>query len=382
MATDQDQKHTLLELLVNYPIINALGPHLTLGSLLNLARTNSGYRAVLHDFPRASNEELDAAEIDLPVRSFLRIGYHDTYLWRRLKNLSSYECCWPGHVKGGPPTGCVSCSKPVCEACIVRNDFKRCISNSAAPSFRTRARSLCSTCWSSGNPHYERLRFGPASSTPKIGQYTKEICECTGKKGVLCWECKGEQNRNLDSKLSRCAGYGCGVSLEGSHFTIQICLWCNFMIPKSRHDEAALELSNSVRDVVCAPREVLDPMPPIKKRRRLPPLPILPELTPPVCGLPKPRDAPLAALGLGSTVAGSTSSDRRPIQDKLSERNISPAPSGPMPNGGGESSSSVTPPTQLDYTWTYPVTPASVWDQENPWNDFPSRSVGLSVNKT
>ena len=212
----------LLDLLQIYPIVETLAAFLPFGSLLELSRTDSSYRATLHGFPSSYGLVRTS---DTNICNNLNIGHHETRLWRRLKSLTLKECSETGHTKGMSPKGCLMCSLPVCQACIVKNSFGK-----KEHTFPSRRRNLCQKCWDTGNIHAERLRCGP--SCPKVVDYGEiELCRCTAKDGILCCDCKEQQRSDLQQKLSHCAGYGCGTSVPHSDMSRRICLWCTLVLP-------------------------------------------------------------------------------------------------------------------------------------------------------
>ncbi|MCJ1484372.1 hypothetical protein MMC06_004542 [Schaereria dolodes] len=90
-----------------------------------------------------------------------------------------------------------------------------------------------------------------------------ELCQCTPKDGILCQECKEEQNYKLRERLNHCAGHGCGEQLDvGAYYhesLPRICLWCALVIRhtppikavyrdlKAVHDHLSREDSGVVR---------------------------------------------------------------------------------------------------------------------------------------
>lgn len=214
---------TLCDLLSVNPIAESLASFLSFASLLNLSRINSSYRAALHGFPSVYDSEHETK--DPEVRQSLRVGYHDTNLWRQLKSVVHYECSWPGHKKGDSLLGCRTCSMPICEACILKDSFKKRTPATKRGAFDNRGRNLCRTCWKAGNPLVESLRSGPG---PQVVDYVLvDPCRCTAKDGVLCGGCKEEQTHDLERKVGQCAGYACGVPLSKGTSALSMCIWCS-----------------------------------------------------------------------------------------------------------------------------------------------------------
>lgn len=213
---------TLLDLLAVSPIVENLALFLPLAGLLNLSRASSSYRAVLHGFPPAYNSKDESR--GETVRESLRVGYHNTDHWRHLKSIVAYECSWPGHKKGDNLLGCRICSVPICEACIVKDSFKRRACATRGSTFENRRRKLCRGCWKSGNALAESLRYGPGLQARDYALV--KPCRCTAKDGALCGNCKDEQNHDLDRKLGNCAAYGCGIPLSEPASSQYVCTWC------------------------------------------------------------------------------------------------------------------------------------------------------------
>lgn len=216
---------SLLELLRSYPILESLVVVLPLGDLFNLSKTNSAIRAALHGF---SAGFLEKPYLLKAVRPVLCIGRHTTSHWRNLKAKSPLCCSELQHTRGDKVKGCLVCSMPVCEACIIKASFGKRDENT----FQNRTCSLCGDCFSSGNSHQETLLNGEenAAQTP---YFMRTECICTAKDGHLCLRCKTKQNSKVDSKTNRCYGIGCSESiLDG--FGGRVCLWCDSPLPRER----------------------------------------------------------------------------------------------------------------------------------------------------
>src|SRR5271156_1867738 len=146
------QVSNLHAVIAPWPIATNLVEYLPAGDLLNLARTSTSLRAALHDFepPEALVED----ELLSLVRKSLNIGDHQTRHWRKLKDKAPFQCASPGHTKGAQPRPCKYCSRPICEACIVRASMAK----PSEGTFRNRCRYLCKGCWDGGRPT-KRRRF-------------------------------------------------------------------------------------------------------------------------------------------------------------------------------------------------------------------------------
>ena len=215
---------SLLELLRAYPILVNLVAVLPLGGLLNLSKTNSIIRAALHGF---SDGFLEKPSLLTAVRPSLFIGRHNTSHWKSLKAKSPLCCSEPQHTRGDKVNGCLVCSMPVCQACIIKASFGK----SSQNTFPNRIRSLCVECFNSGNPHQETSLNGEEAII-QTSYFRRTECICTAK-GHLCLRCKTKQNSKLDSRNSECYGTGCSRS-EQDGFGGRVCLWCNLPLPRER----------------------------------------------------------------------------------------------------------------------------------------------------
>ena len=216
---------SLFELLRSYPILESLVTVLPLGDLFNLSKTNSAIRAALHGFAVGFLEKPNLLKA---VRPALCIGRHTTSHWKNLKAKSLLCCSELQHTRGDKVKGCLVCSMPVCEACIIKASFGKRGENT----FQNRTCSLCVECFGSGNSHQETLLDGEknAAQNPHL---VRTECICTAKDGHLCLRCKTKQNSKLNSKTNRCYGIGCSKSmLDG--FGGRVCLWCDLPLPRER----------------------------------------------------------------------------------------------------------------------------------------------------
>ena len=268
---EHDQRHrhgfTLLDIVTLPHLVERLARLLPFGSLLSMSRVNTSYRAALHGFPpvygmpnyslEEDSQSISETQTLCPadsestcftdsdtistlnsttedneyeiVRPTLRIGWHQTELWKRLKSISQLECSEPFHKRGKAVKNCRICSMPVCEACVVRSSFSR-----NGNTFDNRNRHLCETCFESGNPHKDRLRYGPYG--PPLNYHKMSRCECTPKDGSLCLECREEHLLRWEDKMWKCAGHNCKGTVSKA-WAVRVCLWCNGVVPGHRNRE-------------------------------------------------------------------------------------------------------------------------------------------------
>lgn len=212
---------SLLELLYAYPVLENLVAALPLGDLFNLSKTNSTVRAVLHGFLISSPQKPSS-------RPILYIGRHNTLQWKNLKAKSPLCCSEPQHTKGNNVKGCLGCSMPICEACIIKASFGK----RDEKTFPNRTRSLCVECFDSGNPHQEASLKGEGNVI-LTSYHMRTECICTARDGHLCLRCKTKQNQRLDIRNNQCYGTGCSKS-RSDGFGGRICLWCDLPLPPER----------------------------------------------------------------------------------------------------------------------------------------------------
>ena len=134
-------------------------------------------------------------------------------------------CSEPNHTRGDNIRGCLMCSMPVCEACIIKESFGK----RDEKTFQHRTRTLCSDCYDSETPHIEQA-FKPGMKGKDVILST---CICTPKEGHLCLRCKIEQRSKLEAKLATCYGQGCTRTQPGG-FSGRVCLWCNLRLLGNR----------------------------------------------------------------------------------------------------------------------------------------------------
>lgn len=232
---DTERSPTLETLASVWPIVTNLSQHLPAGDLITLSRSSVSLRALLHGFvkPGDCNLPLDPH----CVREQLRVGQHGTLYWQQLKNHAPFECSSRTHTKGPAPKPCRYCSKPICDACIVRSSFSRGHENT----FQNRTRYLCKKCWETGNrSRGERFMLNPPQDAPQQRKWydpdgsTKDYCTCTLKDdGWLCLDCKDLQNWEAISSADKyCHGQDCREPLDDDKERRRICLWCNKALPR------------------------------------------------------------------------------------------------------------------------------------------------------
>ncbi|KIX04512.1 uncharacterized protein Z518_05382 [Rhinocladiella mackenziei CBS 650.93] len=226
---------SLESILSLWPIASTLSQHLPVGDLISLARLSTTLRALLHGF-----DELEQTKVPLDlhlVRKELHIGNHGTPYWQRLKDLAPFECSSRTHTKGPDPKPCRYCSRPICDACIVRSSFARGHENT----FQNRTRYLCRNCWDNGNSsRSQRYPLTPSKDSHRKRKWydpdgsTRDYCTCTLKDdGWLCLSCKDLQNREaISSSEMYCHGQDCGAPLDADKDRRRICLWCNKALPR------------------------------------------------------------------------------------------------------------------------------------------------------
>ena len=251
---DQDSKSapTLEQLLSLWPIACSVSDFLPVGELITLARLSTTLRVLLHGFGIPETASSPESSTAVPVRPELSIGRHGTLYWQRLKERAPFECSSRIHTKGGPAKPCRYCSKPICDACIVRDSFAKGHENT----YHNRVRHLCKSCWESGNssktqrfPLNTPGRLPPASTTassssintsPPLQSHkwhdpsgdNRDYCTCTLKAdGILCLECKDRQNHTFNQ--TQCHGQDCTNTLSADENPLRrICQWCDRALPR------------------------------------------------------------------------------------------------------------------------------------------------------
>lgn len=248
VGPSQNEKSISLDYLVTiWPVAESLAIHLPLGDLVTLARTSRSLRAGLHGCRIDEGKQLYDEK---QIRSDLipHLGQHQTSYWKHLKQISPFTCVNKIHTKGQKLKPCVYCSKPICDACIVRDSFKK----GKEDTFKNRLRYFCRECWTEGKPtkahRYPTVtvnyRYGRYDSfkSPKehpVSTDSDSFCACTLKdNGWLCIDCKDWQN-NYDAPsirrsatptyVTQCYALGCENPIDQSFATRdrqRICLWC------------------------------------------------------------------------------------------------------------------------------------------------------------
>ncbi len=140
-------------------------------------------------------------------------------------------CSELNHTRGDNIRGCLMCSMPVCEACIIKESFGK----RDEKTFQHRTRTLCSDCYDCETPHVEQTlnpRMKGKDAIHSLSE-TESTCICTPRDGHLCLRCKIEQRSKLAVKLARCYGQGCTRTQPGG-FPGRICLWCDLRLPGER----------------------------------------------------------------------------------------------------------------------------------------------------
>jgi hypothetical protein len=217
---------SLEDLLAVYPILESFVKGIPLSSILNLSRTSSKMRALLHGWSRPASEDFKIPSTN--IRSTLHLGLHNSTFWLYLKGLADRDqCAEIGHKRGKNARGCRMCSLPVCEACIVKNSWGK-----KENTFSGRRRHLCFDCWSNGNPSTERL-WVRGGEVAKINYERSPVCRCVARDGWLCVRCKEMQNQDVLEKILLCSGRGCDETIGPSNIS-RICLWCQLVLPEPR----------------------------------------------------------------------------------------------------------------------------------------------------
>jgi hypothetical protein len=224
----------LQDIVSPWPIASNISHHLGAGDLISLARTNSKLRAVLHGFEQPTPlEDWRLRNARTAIRCSVNVGGHATPYWTSLKDATTFTCYSATHIRGDKCRPCRSCSRPICETCIVRSSLKRGYENT----FHHRIRNLCPGCWQKGSPTKSR-RYSLNSNRSHAEWYAGNKlgdthCICTLKAdGWLCEECKDRQNQQAVSSESKiCHGEQCNNSLGDSPERRRICTWCQKTLP-------------------------------------------------------------------------------------------------------------------------------------------------------
>ena len=120
---------------------------------------------------------------------------------------------------------CRLCSAFVCEACMVRDSYRKW----NQPTFESRIRTLCTKC-------YARTRLSQWIDIPSSSDSDRiaASCHCTPNEAFLCHKCKNSQSATCKTML-KCFGEGCDEDLA-NNYGGRICTWCQKTICKSLAD--------------------------------------------------------------------------------------------------------------------------------------------------
>ena len=153
-------------------------------------------------------------------------GVYATFLKPEFKvDLSCHES---QHTEGYVSKGCLRCTTPTCDACVVKDAFGK-----REATHRNRRRHICVECWSREDHFVMQPNGFQAKTQTSYAKCAKfqEFCQCTVHESWLCSECKTEQNANLATKLEECATRGCPNQPLNEQFGGRICLWCDLPMP-------------------------------------------------------------------------------------------------------------------------------------------------------
>ena len=165
------------------------------------------------------------------------------------------------HTEGYVSKGCLGCTAPICDACVIKNAFGK-----QEATYRNRRRHVCAECWSRDHHLIKQpggLQSKTQTSYAKCAE-SRDFCQCTVHDGWLCSKCKIEQNSNLATKLEYCATEGCPEQPLNDHFGGRVCLWCDLPMPgrvslgEARREYDSLHLRARAFHA-CEPLPVMDP---------------------------------------------------------------------------------------------------------------------------
>jgi hypothetical protein len=237
---------TLVSIVRQWPIATNIAQNLSVGSLITLARTSSSLRAALHGLEYSVDYEADVSGEKPTVgksdecgkgvrpRKMVQPGDHRTPYWEGLKRVAQFTCSSKTHTKGDKTRSCLYCSIPICESCVVKHSFGK-----NENTFKNRCRFMCQRCWDAGNRQkefrYTGKRDAPERDPHKFAGEARRLCECTGKDGWVCNDCKEKQNTSMRVNGSDvCFGQDCEMKLEDDKDRRKICLWCDNPVPRGR----------------------------------------------------------------------------------------------------------------------------------------------------
>jgi len=255
---------TLLSVVSQWPVASNVAQHLPAGSLINLARSSTSLREILHGFEAPSTSESrthisserrsrtsskDANKDVWPSNEVLYIGAHHTPYWEGLKRLAPFTCSSRSHTKGDNTKSCRYCSMPICESCVVKHSFGK-----NENTFKNRCRFMCQCCWDTANVRKERRYSGRVSGAGedsyKSAAAAREFCICTSKDGWVCNDCKEKQNTEARVDGTKvCFGQNCALILGEDKDRRKICLWCDKPVPRGRASmESRIAFDHKMRD--------------------------------------------------------------------------------------------------------------------------------------
>ena len=220
---------SLYDILFIQPVQKFLVSGLSACDLSNLSRTNSKIGDCLREIENVSNarEILQPTNEDLPSDP----SHHETPQLTELKAERLLLCSEPQHVQGTKVRGCLLCTMPVCEACIIKASFRQ----RDGGTFASRTRSLCPECYSVGNAFEGKLPDGLGNDgITRILDPGEAFCVCTATDGHLCLKCKTAQKSDSEINRDRCHGRGCSRTKAGG-FPSQVCVWCTLRLPSEHH---------------------------------------------------------------------------------------------------------------------------------------------------
>ncbi len=235
---------SFLDLLIILPIRRSLLSMITLCDLTNLSKTNAKIYAALHDSRIVSSGGETLPLINLQRSVFFE--QQTTPCCEKLDVKPPPICSEPHHVRGNNVQGCIMCSMPVCEGCVIKLSFSK---NDERP-FANRSRSLCPDCYNLGNtPHNDSLEGSASGRSASILNPEEPVCICTAKSGHLCFRCKTKQKVEFQVNLERCHGKGCSRTKAGG-FPPRVCLWCGRRLPND-HDRASTRREYNSRHLLA-----------------------------------------------------------------------------------------------------------------------------------
>jgi hypothetical protein len=246
MSETAEGSLTLLSIVGQWPIASNIAKHLPAGSLINLSRSSTSLRGVLHGFDDWTTAEpnvtadapahTDPEDVIEDVSScrVLHIGAHRTPYWEGLKRAAPFACSSKTHTKGNKTKPCLYCSMPVCEGCIIKHSFAK-----TENTFKNRCRFMCQRCWDTENVQKQRRYSGRSSAADRRSHKSEvmagQLCTCTSKDGWVCNDCKEKQNQEARLEATEvCYGEKCATVLDTDKDRRKICLWCDKPMARGR----------------------------------------------------------------------------------------------------------------------------------------------------